>query len=94
MEENLEDIGDRRLTELMIAGTHNSASYDRFSHKDNNLYTKYSLCQDENVFNQLVFGIRYCVIVNFRAWEEGIRYLNKVLKLIFFSSGLGSRKSI
>lgn len=63
MKESLDAIGDRRLTELMIAGTHNSASYDRFSHKDNNLYTKYSLCQEETVFNQLVFGIRYSPII-------------------------------
>ncbi|CAG2174113.1 unnamed protein product, partial [Oppiella nova] len=59
METNLDTIGNMNLLELMIPGTHNSGSYDRFNHKDNTLMNKYSLCQDENVFNQLVYGIRF-----------------------------------
>ncbi|CAG2102840.1 unnamed protein product [Medioppia subpectinata] len=59
MEKSVDAIGDMSLLELMIPGTHNSASYGRFSHKDNTLMSKYSLCQDETVFNQLVYGIRF-----------------------------------
>ncbi|RWS01412.1 uncharacterized protein B4U79_13100 [Dinothrombium tinctorium] len=45
----------------MLPGTHNSGSYfegykKRFVY---NLIDKYTICQDENVFNQLAYGIRY-----------------------------------
>lgn len=52
-------IKDKKITDLIIPGTHNSGSYDRFKPEKETLIRKYSLCQDETVWNQLVYGIRY-----------------------------------
>jgi hypothetical protein len=63
MEESLETIGEKSLLDLMIPGTHNSASFGAFELKDNNFLDKYTLCQDENVWNQLIYGIRYNLVI-------------------------------
>ncbi|RWS09513.1 PI-PLC X domain-containing protein 3-like protein [Dinothrombium tinctorium] len=60
MQESYEFIKRKSLRNLMLPGTHNSGSYfegykKRFVY---NLIDKYTICQDENVFNQLAYGIR------------------------------------
>lgn len=60
MEQNLQFIMDKSLKELMIPGTHNSGSYEVGYKSDaSSILKKYVICQDESVFNQLAYGIRY-----------------------------------
>jgi len=61
MYEDRHVIGDMPLHSLMIPGTHNAGAYD-----DNvgpsdalNLIRKFSINQDEDVWSQLLYGIRY-----------------------------------
>lgn len=75
MEESLQCIGDKTLLQIMIPGTHNSASFDKFDHKEQNILNKYSLCQDESVWNQLIYGIRYYFI------SYAFISINKVLSI-------------
>lgn len=54
-------IGDLRIRDLFLPGTHDSGSY-RLNFNPSlkeTIITKYSLTQDENIFNQLMHGIRY-----------------------------------
>ena len=54
------DIGSIPLHALMIPGTHNSGAYDKFtSYSDDTILMRYSVNQEENVWAQLVLGIRY-----------------------------------
>ncbi|RWS18929.1 hypothetical protein B4U80_01214, partial [Leptotrombidium deliense] len=62
MEENFDHIRGKKLSELMVPGTHDAASYYE-GYKDTGLIQSkidnYAICQDERVFNQLMYGIRY-----------------------------------
>lgn len=50
----------RSLPSLMIPGTHNSATYPRQLDKTVlQIISKYQINQEESIFNQLVYGIRY-----------------------------------
>lgn len=50
----------RSLPSLMIPGTHNSATYPRqLDRTVLQIINKYQINQDESIFNQLVYGIRY-----------------------------------
>ena len=45
---------------LMIPGTHNSGAYDRFtSYSDDTILMRYSVNQEEDIWTQLVMGVRY-----------------------------------
>lgn len=60
MEESMEEIKDRSVKDIMIPGTHNAGSYDVGYKSDaRSILKKYVTCQDESVFNQLAYGIRY-----------------------------------
>ena len=65
MEKSLPFIGDRTLPSIMIPGTHDSGSYedppiDEPWYKFARTIEKgLALTQDENIFDQLVYGIRY-----------------------------------
>jgi len=54
-------VGDIPLHALMIPGTHNSGAYDvNFGRSDSlNIMKKFSINQDEDVWSQLLYGIRY-----------------------------------
>ncbi|CAG0901386.1 unnamed protein product [Cyprideis torosa] len=53
-------LWDAPLNKVLIPGSHNAGAYRQFSSdKSNNLLTRYSFCQDEDVWTQLAFGIRF-----------------------------------
>eukprot|EP00092_Neocalanus_flemingeri_P011157 GFUD01012019.1.p1 GENE.GFUD01012019.1~~GFUD01012019.1.p1 ORF type:complete len:456 (-),score=118.95 GFUD01012019.1:61-1428(-) len=60
MWEMKEHIGSIPLHALMIPGTHNAGAYDKFTaYTDDTVVTRYSVNQGEDVWTQLLFGIRY-----------------------------------
>ena len=59
MADNYDMIKDKTLKDIMIPGSHNAGSYERGFSVSRSLLKKYVFCQDEDVFNQLVYGIRY-----------------------------------
>lgn len=60
MWEMKEHIGSIPLHALMIPGTHNSGAYDKFTaYSDDTVLMRYSVNQGEDVWTQLLFGIRY-----------------------------------
>lgn len=53
-------IGSMPLHSLMIPGTHNSGAYDSLnSFSDDNVLMRYSVNQDEDIWTQLLLGVRY-----------------------------------
>lgn len=53
-------FGARSLPSLMLPGTHNSGTYPHQLDKTVlQMINKYQINQDESIFNQLVYGIRY-----------------------------------
>lgn len=61
MNDMREQIKDRKFRELFIPGTHDSASY-KYNFDPNRmetLVTRYTLTQDDDIYSQLVHGIRY-----------------------------------
>ena len=59
MWEMREYIGSIPLHALMIPGTHNSGSYEKFeSYTDDTILTRYSVNQGEDIWNQLMLGVR------------------------------------
>lgn len=54
-------IGDIKIRNLFIPGTHDSGAYKYNFHpkKDENRLTKYTITQDDDIRSQLVHGIRY-----------------------------------
>ncbi|KAH8329063.1 hypothetical protein KR074_002958 [Drosophila pseudoananassae] len=54
-------IGEMRLRDLFIPGTHDSGSYrpDFDPLLKESLVTKYALCQDDDIRGQLMHGVRY-----------------------------------
>ncbi|GBN46919.1 hypothetical protein AVEN_62146-1 [Araneus ventricosus] len=66
---NMKDmIGGRPLKSLMIPGTHDSGCYMRYNPYKNTVYERYIFTQEESVYNQLVYGVRY---LDLRIWHEG-----------------------
>ncbi|GIZ05322.1 PLCXc domain-containing protein [Caerostris extrusa] len=63
-----EIIGNKTLKCLMLPGTHDSGCYRRYDPYKDTIFDKYVYTQDESVFNQLVYGIRY---IDLRIWHEG-----------------------
>lgn len=60
MQASFSYISSRSLPNLMIPGTHNSATYNKLLDKSVlQIINKYQLNQDESIFNQLVYGIRH-----------------------------------
>lgn len=45
--------------DLMIPGTHNTGTYAAFNKFDDTIFNRYLITQEEDVWNQLVYGIRY-----------------------------------
>ena len=59
MYEMKEYIGSIPLHALMIPGTHNAGSWDKFeSYTDDTVLMRYSVNQGEDIWNQLLLGIR------------------------------------
>lgn len=54
-----EVIGNLKINDLLIPGTHDSGSYRRRQSNQENIFVKYSITQDDNVYTQLLNGIRY-----------------------------------
>lgn len=52
-------VGQFRMRELFIPGTHDSASYKKNPNYHENIVTKYSLTQDDDIRKQLLQGVRY-----------------------------------
>ncbi|XP_054714890.1 PI-PLC X domain-containing protein 1-like [Uloborus diversus] len=52
-------LGNMSLIEMMIPGTHNAGSYGPFNRNEDNRFNRYLLNQEENIWSQLVYGIRY-----------------------------------
>ncbi|XP_065086822.1 PI-PLC X domain-containing protein 1 [Ochlerotatus camptorhynchus] len=52
-------VGQFRMRELFIPGTHDSASYKKNAYYQENIVTKYSLTQDDDIRKQLLQGVRY-----------------------------------
>lgn len=53
-------IKDAKLRELFLSGTHDAAAYERYAGlSSDNISTKYAITQDEDLFHQLSFGVRY-----------------------------------
>lgn len=61
MLDNFPYIESRSLPTLMIPGTHNSATYPvgQLDKSVLQMINKYKMNQDESIFNQLIYGIRY-----------------------------------
>ncbi|UXI23162.1 ectonucleotide pyrophosphatase/phosphodiesterase family member 5-like [Sarcoptes scabiei] len=59
MEQSISAIGNRSILELALPGTHNAASYEISGKMKFPRLDKYIYCQDESVWNQLVYGIRF-----------------------------------
>ncbi|CAG2174614.1 unnamed protein product [Oppiella nova] len=60
MENNLSIIGDKKLPSLVIPGTHDSGSYEKWGPKSvGDIIRGFTITQDESIYNQLVYGIRY-----------------------------------
>ncbi|KAJ6224489.1 hypothetical protein RDWZM_003034 [Blomia tropicalis] len=59
MEENMQHIGHRSLLELALPGTHNAGSYEMAANRRFARLDKYIYCQDESIWNQLVYGVRF-----------------------------------
>ncbi|XP_013775425.1 PI-PLC X domain-containing protein 2-like isoform X2 [Limulus polyphemus] len=60
MKENKEWIKDIPLVNLMIPGTHNAGSYQRYKGSESEkVFIRYLYNQEESVFNQLAYGIRF-----------------------------------
>lgn len=58
MSEMKNSIKDRKIRDLFIPGTHDSASYKRNFEPEimDTLITKYSLTQDDDIRSQLIHG--------------------------------------
>ncbi|XP_042897490.1 PI-PLC X domain-containing protein 3 isoform X2 [Parasteatoda tepidariorum] len=57
MEENSDYLSHLKLSEIMIPGSHDSGSF--YYHKESGPLTKYKYAQEENIFTQMVYGLRY-----------------------------------
>lgn len=55
----MQHIGHRSLLELALPGTHNAGSYEMAANRRFARLDKYIYCQDESIWNQLVYGVRY-----------------------------------
>lgn len=84
-------IGGFSLSQLMIPGTHNSGSYQDYRGKrSETLMTRYKICQDEDIWNQLIYGIRHFDLrIGYYYKENGTFWLNhEFLKIHPFSVAL------
>lgn len=53
-------LGSIPLHKLFIPGTHNAGSYRPYEGEaSETIFMRYLICQDESIWNQLVYGIRY-----------------------------------
>lgn len=59
MEHSMAYIGNKSILELALPGTHNAASYEISGKMNFPRLDKYIYCQDESVWNQLIYGIRF-----------------------------------
>ena len=60
IEKSLPLIGHRTLPSIMIPGTHNSGSYEKWTKNSYySLLKRFVITQDESIYNQLVYGVRY-----------------------------------
>ncbi|XP_055932459.1 PI-PLC X domain-containing protein 1-like [Argiope bruennichi] len=59
MHESRSTLGNLTLLDLMIPGTHNAGCYSPFNAQEDTMFTRYLYTQEESIWNQLVFGIRY-----------------------------------
>lgn len=60
MSDMKETIKNVKLRELFLPGTHDAAAYERYTGlNSDNIATKYAITQDEDLFHQLSFGVRY-----------------------------------
>ncbi|XP_032780969.2 PI-PLC X domain-containing protein 1 isoform X2 [Daphnia magna] len=60
MSDMKDKIKDVKLRELYLPGTHDAAAYERYvGLSSENMKTKYAITQDEDLFHQLSFGVRY-----------------------------------
>ena len=59
MDEMAEEVGGVPLHAVMLPGTHNSGAYNKFqSYSDDTVVMRYTVNQGEDVWTQLMFGIR------------------------------------
>lgn len=59
MKEHAGIIGGMEIKEITLPGTHDTGAYSHYKGSESeNLIVKYAVCQDEDIWNQLVYGIR------------------------------------
>jgi len=60
MWDNRDVLGPMALRNLVLPGTHNSGSFGEYvGHISDTVFTRYLICQDEDIKTQLNYGIRY-----------------------------------
>ncbi|GIY25244.1 PI-PLC X domain-containing protein 3 [Caerostris darwini] len=59
MHESRESLGNLTLLDLVLPGTHNAGCHSPFDPEEDTLFTRYLFTQEESIWNQLVFGVRY-----------------------------------
>jgi len=60
MEDMASVLGPFQLHSMLLPGTHNAGAYNKFTqYTDDNVMHRYSVNQGEDVWTQLLFGIRY-----------------------------------
>ncbi|GAB6027664.1 hypothetical protein CHUAL_001905 [Chamberlinius hualienensis] len=59
MWENRLAIGPVKYIDMMIPGTHDAGSYAYYSGKTSNIFQRWMINQEENFFEQLMYGIRH-----------------------------------
>ena len=53
-------LGDVAVADLLLPGTHNSGSYRHYhGRRADSVLARYLICQEEDVWSQLVYGVRY-----------------------------------
>lgn len=70
-------VGGLKLKNLMIPGTHDSGSYRQRRHAHESLFIKYSVTQDDDIYTQLLNGIRYLDLrVGYYRGGDDVFYIN------------------
>jgi len=60
MWQNRQVLGSMPINAMFLPGTHNSGSQRPYvGHQSDTVFMRYLICQDEDIWNQLAYGIRY-----------------------------------
>lgn len=59
MEDNRKYLENSTLSSIMIPGSHDSGSFTKYVRNSDSVVSRYKYAQEEPVFNQLLYGLRY-----------------------------------